>query len=227
MPLAEKAYESVGLGAIRWPLNVTNGAEHCIIRAYSSPKAASHMSSHLQPRTLSETEKLAAQMLAKPNLVATLTLAEAMVIVDMMRPKRIPTGTIFITEGEDKHNDYMLLLLEGDAVIETKTAQQKESIVIGALGPGSIFGEMSVLDGSPRATSCRATSDISAAILTRARLQELLAAQPLIAAKLIIMLHGLASERVRDGLSKMNVFMQINDVLREQLNAVMNSRTLP
>ena len=64
------------------------------------PSAA--MPSTLQPRTLSETEKLAAQMLTKPNAVATLTLAEAMVIVDMMRPKRIPAGTIFITEGEDK-----------------------------------------------------------------------------------------------------------------------------
>ena len=185
------------------------------------------MPNTLQPRTLSETEKLAAQMLTKPNLVNSLTLAEAMVVVDMMRPNRIPAGTVFITEGEDKHNDYMILLLEGDAVIESKAAQQKEGNVIGALGPGSIFGEMSVLDGSPRATTCKATSDISAAILTRVRLQELLASHPLIAAKFIIMLHGLASERVRDGINKMKVFMQMNDVLREQLNAVMNSRTLP
>ena len=185
------------------------------------------MPNTLQPRTLSETEKLAAQMLTKPNLVNSLTLAEAMVVVDMMRPKRIPAGTVFITEGEDKHNDYMLLLLEGDAVIESKTAQQKEGNIIGALGPGSVFGEMSVLDGLPRATTCRATSDVSAAILTRARLQELLASHPLIAAKFIIMLNSHAADRIREGVSKMNVFMQMNDVLREQLNAVMNSRVPP
>ena len=185
------------------------------------------MSSTIQPRTLSETEKLAAQMLARPNLLATLTLAEAMVIVDMMRPKRIPAGTVFITEGEEKHNDYMLLLLEGDAVVEIKNLQQKEDNIIGALGPGSIFGDMSVLDGSARATSCRATSDVSAAILTRARLQELLDTHPLIAAKFVIMLNTHAADRVREGVSKMNMFMQMNDVLREQLNAVMNARVPP
>ena len=38
---------------------------------------------------LAETEKLAAQMLAQPNPVAQLSLAEAMVVVDMMRPKRV------------------------------------------------------------------------------------------------------------------------------------------
>ena len=185
------------------------------------------MSSTIQPRTLSETEKLAAHMLARPNPVATLTLAEAMVIVDMMRPKRIPAGTVFITEGEDKHNDYMLLLLEGDAVIENKTPQQKEGNIIGALGPGSIFGEMSVLAGSARAATCIATSDLSAAILTRVRLQELLVSHPLVAAKFVIMLNSHSADRVRETANKMNMFMQMNDVLREQLNAVMNSRVPP
>lgn len=105
---------------------------------------------------LAETEKLAAQMLAQPNPVAQLSLAEAMVVVDMMRPKRIAAGTVFISEGEAKHIDYMALVLAGDVAVETRKPGTNETRLINIVSAGTILGDMSLVDGMPRLTTCRA-----------------------------------------------------------------------
>ncbi len=173
---------------------------------------------------LAETEKLAAQMLAQPNPVAQLSLDEAMVVVDMMRPKRIAAGTVFISEGETQHIDYMALILAGEAAVETRIPGSAERRLINIVGAGTILGDMSVIDGMPRLTSCRAQSDLSVAILTRARLQELLTTHPVIAAKLLLTLHLRASQIARVTLGKFNKIEQMNTVLRQQLDAVMNAR---
>ena len=174
---------------------------------------------------LAETEKMAAQMLAQPNPVAALSLAEAMVIVDAMRPKRIPAGTVFISEGESAHTDYMVLLLSGDAIIETRTPGTGEGRILHVIGPGSTIGEMSLIDGQPRLTTCRAQSDLSVAILTRTKLQELLSTHPVVVAKFLLGLHARASISARTTLGKFNKVLQMNDVLRQQLDAVMNARS--
>lgn len=161
---------------------------------------------------LAETEKLAAQMLAQPNPVAQLSLAEAMVVVDMMRPKRVAAGTVFISQAEAVHIDYMALILSGEVAVEVHTHHSAEARLLNIVGPGTILGDMSVIDGLPRLTSCRAQSDLSLAILTRSRLQELLT------------LHLRASHIARLTLSKFSKIEQMNTVLRQQLDAVMNAR---
>jgi CRP-like cAMP-binding protein len=173
---------------------------------------------------LAETEKLAAQMLAQPNPVAQLSLAEAMVVVDMMRPKRVAAGTVFISEGEALHIDYMILILSGDAAVEIRKPGSDEARLINIVSTGTILGDMSLVDGMPRLTSCRAQTDLSVAILTRSRLQELLSTHPVIAAKLLLTLHLRASQISRITLGKLSKIEQMNTVLREQLDAVMNAR---
>ncbi|MFI0546929.1 MAG: cyclic nucleotide-binding domain-containing protein [Brachymonas sp.] len=180
----------------------------------------------LSPPPLAETEKLAAQMLAQPNPVAALSLAEAMVIVDMMRPKRIAAGTVFISEGEAEHTDYMVLVLAGDVAIENRKPSSTTQRLINIVGPGTVLGDMSLVDGSPRLTTSRAQTELSVAIFTRARLQELLTTHPVIAAKFLLTLHLRASQISRMTLGKFNKIVQINDVLRQQMDAVMNSRSL-
>ena len=180
------------------------------------------MNTHHPP--LAETEKLAAQMLAQANPVAQLSLAEAMVVVDMMRPKRISAGTVFISEGEAEHIDYMVLILAGDAAVETRKPSGQERRLINIVGAGTILGDMSVIDGLPRLTTCRAQTDMSVAILTRSRLQELLTTHPVITAKLLLTLHLRASQIARMTLAKFNKIELMNVVLRQQLDAVMSAR---
>ena len=173
---------------------------------------------------LAESEKLAAQMLAQPNPVAQLSLAEAMVIVDLMRPKHIAAGSVFITEGESLYIDYMMLVLAGEVAVETRRPSSDEKRLVNLLGSGSTLGEMSMIDGQPRLVSCRAQSDLSVAILTRTSLQELLSTHPAIAAKLLLTLHLRASQVSRLTLGKFNKIVQMNEVMRQQLDAVMNAR---
>lgn len=172
---------------------------------------------------LAHSVQLAAQFLVQENPIASLSIDEAIVVVSAMRPKRIPAGTVFITEGESQHIDFMVLILSGDVLIESRGSSQGEN-TISLVGPGNTLGEMSLIDGLPRLTSCKAQTDLSLAILSRARLRQLLQSQPEIAAKFLLFLHIRASEYARTTLSKFNKVLKMNDVMHQQLDVLMNAR---
>ncbi len=173
--------------------------------------------------SLAGSVQLAAQMLVQDNPVATLSLEEAMVIVSAMRPKRVPAGTVFITEGEAEFVDYMVLILAGDVQVESTGPARAENI-INVVGPGATLGEMSLIDGLPRLASCIALSDLSLAILTRSRLRQLLQSQPEITAKLLLLLHHNASLNARTVVGKFNKVLKVNAVMHQQLDVLMNAR---
>ena len=52
-------------------------------------------------------------------------------------------------EGEAEDNDYMALVLEGEVRAESGTGIAGEEVVISVIGPGSLIGEMGVIDGAP------------------------------------------------------------------------------
>lgn len=62
--------------------------------------------------------------------------------------------------------------------------------VVGTFGPGDYFGEMSVLDGSPRSASVVATSDLETYGLAAWNMRALLREEPEIALHIIKMLAG-------------------------------------
>lgn len=65
-------------------------------------------------------------------------------------------GGILIEEG--KPSDYVYLIKQGQVEIR-KGSRRDHPIVLGRLGPGEIFGEMSVYDGSPSAAAAIAIDD--------------------------------------------------------------------
>jgi len=67
-----------------------------------------------------------------------------------MQVVAVPEGTVFIREGEP--GDAFYVALEGDAVIE------RESRVVGRVGPGDHVGELALLDPAPRSATVRATT---------------------------------------------------------------------
>ncbi|MEZ5702347.1 MAG: cyclic nucleotide-binding domain-containing protein [Burkholderiaceae bacterium] len=171
-------------------------------------------------------EEVAARLLVTASAMDDLTLADAMVVVTYMRPKRIKAGTVFIEEGESKRNDYMLLVLEGDLTIENDMPGSKgESMVVNVVGPGQLIGEMGVLDGSPRSARCTANTDIAAAILSRTALMRLLKDHPRTGARLLLAISKRMADRLRETNRKLRSFAQMNKVLHEELQVVMNNRT--
>ncbi len=171
-------------------------------------------------------EEVAARLLVTGSALDDLTLADAMVVVTYMRPKRIKAGTVFIQEGESKRNDYMLLVLEGDLTIENDMPGTKgESMVVNVAGPGQLIGEMGVLDGSPRSARCTANTDIAAAVLSRTALMRLLKDHPRTGARLLLAISKRMADRLRETTRKLRSFAQMNKVLHEELQVVMNNRT--
>lgn len=170
-------------------------------------------------------EEVAARMLVTPSALDDLTLADATKVVGYMRPKRIKAGTVFIQEGEIKHNDYMLLVLEGDIAVENELPGLHESMVVNIIGPGHLIGEMGVLDGAPRSATCTATTDIAAAVLSRTALMRLLKDEPRVGARLLLAISKRMADRLRETTRKLKTFAQMNKALQEELQVVMNNRT--
>ena len=171
-------------------------------------------------------EEVAARLLVTASAMDDLTLADAMVVVTYMRPKRVKAGTVFIEEGESKRNDYMLLVLEGDLTIESDMPGAKgESMVVNVAGPGQLIGEMGVLDGSPRSARCTANTDIAAAILSRTALMRLLKDHPRTGSRLLLAISKRMADRLRETNRKLRSFAQMNKALHEELQVVMNNRT--
>jgi len=107
---------------------------------------------------------------------------------------RAPAGSEIIREGEP--GDFMVLVIEGSVEILKKDATGLPAR-IGYAGPGKTLGEMSLIDGEPRFASCIATSGLVFAVLDRARLTKLIAAEPNIGVKILMELLMLLNQRLR------------------------------
>jgi CRP/FNR family cyclic AMP-dependent transcriptional regulator len=79
------------------------------------------------------------------------------VVVTYMKPHKIAEGVTFIKEGDTEDTDFMLLVLDGEVMIESIVVSRTEPITVTVLGPGSLIGEMGLLDGEPRSASCTAS----------------------------------------------------------------------
>lgn len=66
-------------------------------------------------------------------------------------PARFAMGDVIFAEGDK--GDAMYVIRSGEVAIE------RGGHVMETLGPGSIFGEMALIDGSPRSVTVRAKTD--------------------------------------------------------------------
>lgn len=160
----------------------------------------------------------AAEMLAARTALGQLSHDEARVVVSYMQPHRIARGTTFIREGDTRETDFMLLLLDGEVTIESIVVSRTEPITVTVLGPGSVIGEMGLLDGEPRSASCTAISDLRCAILTRSALNQLLQDDPRTAAKLILAISLRIAERMRESAEKLKLYAQLTQAMQQEIN---------
>jgi CRP-like cAMP-binding protein len=71
---------------------------------------------------------------------------------------------IFIEHTE---GDEMFLLLEGEVRISLEMANEDEAMPLVTLGSGEVFGELSVVDDSPRSATARAGTDCRCLVLKK------------------------------------------------------------
>jgi CRP/FNR family transcriptional regulator, cyclic AMP receptor protein len=156
----------------------------------------------------------AAEMLRSPRTMLPLGVDEVQHIVRQMRLVSAPRGTLLFREGDESRSNHMLLLLEGEVSVESAAAPGTQAVAISVLGPGSIIGEMAMIDGAPRSANCSAMSNVLAAGLSRQGLERLLQDHPLAAAKLLLVLSQFTAERLRALSQQLQIYAQLNDELR-------------
>lgn len=139
----------------------------------------------------------AADLLRTPGALLNLTPPEAASLVAQMRLVHFGPGVTLFREGDDVRLDHLLLVLEGEVSIEIGIDGSTVPVAISVVGPGSVIGEMALLDGSPRSASCTTVSALQAAALSRQGLERLIDQQPRVAVKLLIGLGSRTGERLR------------------------------
>jgi CRP-like cAMP-binding protein len=164
------------------------------------------------------TAELAAGLLIAPTALMQLTHAEAMVVVSYMMPRKIVTGTTFIREGDKSDTGYMALLLEGEVTVESIIVSRHTPVTISVLGPGSLIGEMGLVDGQARLASCTASTDVTCAILSRAALEKLGHDNPKTTAKLMFAVSLRIAERLRETAEKLKNYAQLVQVMQQEIN---------
>lgn len=167
----------------------------------------------------SGTADLAAELLMAPTALMPLTLKEARLVVRCMQPQIVAKGTVFIREGDARDTGFMLLLLDGEVTVETQVASRAEPIVLSLLGPGSLIGELGLLDGQPRYASCVAATPLRCAILTREALDQLMNEHPAVAAKLLLALSLRIGMRLREVTDKLKMYVQLTQVMEQEIGS--------
>jgi CRP-like cAMP-binding protein len=165
----------------------------------------------------SPTAEQAAALLTAPEALMQLTRNEARVVVSYMTPRRLAAGTTFIHEGDARANDFMLLVLAGEISVDTVVVSRTEPLTLTVLGPGSVVGEMGLVDGEARSASCTAITDVQGAVLTRAALRRLTRDDPLTAAKLLMALAQRMAVRLRESADKLKMYAQLTQAMQQEL----------
>ncbi len=163
----------------------------------------------------------AARMLCAPSALMQLSHDEARMVVSYMQPRMIEAGTTFIRQGDRAETDFMLLLLNGEVTIESIVVSRVEPITLTVLGPGSLIGEMGLLDGEPRSASCTTLSIVRCAMLTRTELNQLLDDDPRTAAKLMMAISLRIAQRLRDSSDKLKMYAQLTQAMQGEIDKLM------
>lgn len=163
-------------------------------------------------------DEKAARLLVTPSALQTLSLDDAIKIVAYMQPRMIEAGCEFVREGEAVDNDHMMLVLEGELSVENSSLQDDDDhLVMRVMGPGSLIGELGLLDGAPRSASCIANTDLLVGVLSRADFLQLLQDDPAVGARFLLAITKRMADTLRETTRKLKLFAQMNKVLSDEL----------
>ena len=139
-----------------------------------------------------ERERLITFLLETP-MFENLEPSEIMEIIHIVDIEQFQAGEIIFNEG-DAGDAWFVLYRGGVEVLKHGQAGEKK---ITDLGPQACFGEISILDGSPRSATIRATEDSIVFRVTRDSFAELINDDHLVVYKLIHQMAILLAERQR------------------------------
>lgn len=134
------------------------------------------------------------RQLREVTLFSGLSPRELAIVDGLMHRRHYQAGEVVFDEGEEGQAIY--IILEGS--VELRRAGQGEGGRLAELGPGNFFGDMALLDRSPRAAQARATTACQLAVYFREDFVTLMETHARIASKIALQLAVQMARRLRE-----------------------------
>jgi CRP-like cAMP-binding protein len=135
--------------------------------------------------------------LKQSALFSSLTPLELKIVDDMLHERRYLSGEIIFDEGEEGQ---ALYLVTAGRVIITR-AHDNHAEVVAEIGPGSFFGDLALLDNSPRNAQARALDNCELAVFFRADFMGLMETDAVVGYKISLALARHIAHRLRQWMS--------------------------
>ena len=145
------------------------------------------------------------------DLVSYLTDDEHARLLRAMEPCTAAEGDVVFQKGSPSRS----LLLVEEGLLEVFDQAMGEDVVLAAIGPGEVVGEVGFIDGQARTHDVRARGDCRLRRLTRERLLDLVKDDPQLFAKLTIALARLVAQRFRAAVDELEPVRAFAASLRE------------
>jgi len=120
-------------------------------------------------------------------LFSELSPEDARALVDSMEETQLPRGEVLFHEGDS--GDRVYVVIEGKVKLGRHASDGRENL-LAILGPGQMFGELSLFDPGPRSATVTAVTDSVLLGLSQERLLSWLDGRPVVAHGLLAQLAG-------------------------------------
>lgn len=114
-------------------------------------------------------------LLAGMPLFRRLLPEQRATLVERATSRSVPRGEEVFAEGDIGED--VFLIIEGKAKITRSGGAGRENL-LAVLGPGEVFGELSLFDPGPRTATATALTDLQLAVLSHTQLSDWLDTQP-------------------------------------------------
>ncbi len=131
------------------------------------------------------------ETLARVDLFTGLDKKDLQVLAKSCQERKYSAGTILTSQGDTGVGLYVLI--SGTVRITQVNNPDRAEEELGTAGPGSVLGEMALLDDLPRSATMTAVDDVAALLLPVWDFRTTLQSHPNIALKLL----GVLSRRLR------------------------------
>lgn len=122
------------------------------------------------------------EVLAKVPLFAALEPEAATALLASMQEHHLQRGDVIFAEGDA--GDRLFVILDGKVKLGQTAVDGRESLMA-VLGPGEMFGELSLFDPGPRTSTATALTDCHMASMARGALRPWLTGRPEVAEALL------------------------------------------
>jgi CRP/FNR family transcriptional regulator, cyclic AMP receptor protein len=166
------------------------------------------------------------EFLCTAECITPMSRQEAKIASSYMRARQFSDGDVILKEGDKSNTNYMLWILDGEAVVEALSTNLSSPITVTVLGPGTTVGELSLMDGGVRSLTCTASGSTRCATLTKRMLQNMAQNHPEVATKLMSIIFIGVSVRLRDLTEKLKRYVRLNETMNEELRETMTMQVL-